>query len=369
MKKVLFLIPTLGHGGAERVLINLVNHMDKVKFDITVQTLFDVGIYENDLNNGIKYKGGLKHYFPGNTRVFQLFSPKMLFKMFIKDKYDVIVSYLEGPSARIVSGCTYDAKLVSWIHIEQLSEDYVTKSFRSMKEANRCYNRFDKIVCVSETVKKDFESLFSVDKEPIVLYNTVESVVIREKADEPVEDIIFDTNEINICSVAKLMKTKGYDRLIPICKRLIDDGFPVHLYLVGKGEEQNNLQNLASKNGIYNKVTFVGFQSNPYKYVKSSDLYVCSSYREGFSTAVTEALIIGTPVVSTNCSGAYELLGNNNEFGIVTENSEEALYQGIKEMLSKENGLVFYKKKAAERGERFDTGSTVNKVEQMLLKL
>ena len=369
MIKVLFLIPTLGHGGAERVLINLVNHMDKEKFDITVQTLFDVGIYEDMLNDGIKYKGGFKHYFPGNTKVFQLFSPKKHFKMFVKERYDVIVSYLEGPSARIVSGCNYDAKLVSWIHIEQLSEKYVTKSFRSMKEANKCYNRFDKIVCVSETVKNDFESLFSVDKAPIVLYNTVEADVIRDKSMESVEDIIFDDNEINICSVAKLMKTKGYDRLIPICKRLIDDGFPIHLYLIGRGEELNNLQRLASENGIEDKVTFVGFQSNPYKYVKACNLYVCSSYREGFSTAVTESLIVGTPVVSTNCSGAYELLGKNNEYGIVTENNQEALYQGIKEVLSKEKGLDYYKKKASKRGELFDTKNTVREVEEMLLKL
>ena len=369
MIKVLFLIPTLGHGGAERVLINLVNHMDKEKFDITVQTLFNVGIYEEKLNDGIKYIGGLKHYFPGNTRVFQLFSPKMLFKMFVKDRYDIIVSYLEGPSARIVSGCTYDAKLVSWIHIEQLNEKYVTKSFRSMKEANRCYNRFDKIVCVSQTVKKDFESLFSVEKKPIVLYNTVEADVIREKSLEPVEDISFNENEINLCSVAKLMKTKGYDRLIPICKRLIDDGFPVHLYLVGRGEELSNLQNLAADNGIEEKVTFVGFQSNPYKYVKACDLYVCSSYREGFSTAVTEALIIGTPVVSTNCSGAYELLGDNNEFGIVTENNEEALYYGVKEMLSMKAGLNYYKEKAFERGKAFTIDKTVKAVEEMLERL
>ena len=80
MKKVLFLIPSLGHGGAERVLVNLVNHMDYSKFDITVQTMFDVGIYQDKLNEKVKYKGGLKWYVPGNTFVYKLFSPKMLYK-------------------------------------------------------------------------------------------------------------------------------------------------------------------------------------------------------------------------------------------------------------------------------------------------
>lgn len=84
------------------------------------------------------------------------------------------------------------------------------------------------------------------------------------------------------------------------------------------------------ENNLTDTFTFLGYRDNPYKYVKKADLYVCSSRREGFSTAVTEALIVGTPVVSTNCSGAYELLGKNNEYGIVTENNEDALYEGIK---------------------------------------
>ncbi len=369
MKKVLFLIPSLGHGGAERVLVNLVNHMDYSKFDITVQTMFDVGIYQDKLNEKVKYKGGLKWYFPGNTFVYKLFSPKMLYKFYIKEKYDIVISYLEGTSARVVAGCPDGSKLVSWIHIEQINDKYVTKVFRNMAEANLCYDKYDKIVCVSDTVKQDFEKIFDVSKEPIVLYNTVEADVIKKKSIEPIDDIEYSKDEINVCSVAKLMYSKGYDRLIPVCKRLIDDGFPIHLYLIGKGEEKDNLKKQAADLGILDKVTFAGFKSNPYKYVKNADLYVCSSRREGFSTAVTESLIIGTPVVSTNCSGAYELLGKNNEYGIVTENEENALCEGIKEMLSNEKGIAYYKQKAIERGEKFDAEQKVKAVEDMLWRL
>lgn len=369
MKKVLFLIPSLGHGGAERVLVNLVNHMDYSKFDITVQTMFDVGIYQDKLNEKVKYKGGLKWYFPGNIFVYKLFSPKMLYKFYIKEKYDIVISYLEGTSARVVAGCPDGSKLVSWIHIEQINDKYVTKVFRNMAEANLCYDKYDKIVCVSDTVKQDFEKIFDVSKEPIVLYNTVEADVIKKKSIEPIDDIEYSKDEINVCSVAKLMYSKGYDRLIPVCKRLIDDGFPIHLYLIGKGEEKDNLKKQAADLGILDKVTFAGFKSNPYKYVKNADLYVCSSRREGFSTAVTEALIIGTPVVSTICSGAYELLGKNNEYGIVTENEENALCEGIKEMLSNEKGIAYYKQKAIERGKKFDAEQTVKAVEDMLWRL
>ena len=139
----------------------------------------------------------------------------------------------------------------------------------------------------------------------------------------------------------------------------------VYDYII-PGEEQNHLQKLVEENHIKDSWTFVGFKSNPYKYVKNADLYVCSSRKEGFSTAVTESLIVGTPVVSTNCSGTTELLGYNNEYGIVTENNEEALYEGIKKMISDKNVFDYYKKQARKRGNKFSTSETVKAVEEML---
>ena len=367
MNKVLFLIPTLGHGGAERVLVNLVNHMDQSKFDITVQTMFDVGIYQDKLAPGIRYKGGLKWYFRGNTVVYKLFSPRQLYKMYLKEDYDVIVSYLEGPSARVVSGCDNEkTKLISWIHIQLDTENYATQSFRNLSEAINCYNRFDQIVCVSQTVKESFNKVFDVNSPVEVLYNTVEADVIREKSLEQVDDIDFSKDRINIISVAKLLTSKGYDRLVRISRKLVDDGFPVHVYIVGKGEEKAALTKMIEENELQDNWTFIGFRDNPYKYVKAADLYVCSSHKEGFSTAVTESLIVGTPVVSTNCSGAKELLGYNNEYGIVTENDEEALYLGIKEMISSKEKLDNYKTMAKIRGDKFSVEETVSAVEKML---
>lgn len=365
--KVLFFIPNLAHGGAERVLVNLVNHMDYDKFDITVQTMFDVGIYRDKLNKQVRYIGGFPWYFKGNTLVYKLFTPKQLYKMYIKEEYDVIVSYLEGPSARVVSGCMNSkTKLVNWMHIELENEAYATHVFRNMAEAERCYRSFDCIACVSETVKKSFNSMFKVNVPVDVFYNTVETEVIRKNSEELIEDLKFNSEEINIISVAKLMKLKGYDRLVNVQKKLRADGFKTHVYIVGKGEEQNHLQKLIEENNIVDSWTFVGFKSNPYKYVKNADLYVCSSRKEGFSTAVTEALIVGTPVVSTNCSGATELLGYNNEYGIVTENNEEALYEGIKKMISDKKVFDYYKKQAKTRGNKFSTSETVKAVEEML---
>lgn len=108
----------------------------------------------------------------------------------------------------------------------------------------------------------------------------------------------------------------------------------------------------------------MGYRDNPYKYVANCDLYVCSSRREGFSTAVTESLIVGTPVISTDCSGAKEMLGENNEYGLVVENNEVALYKGLKYILDTPQWINHYKKKAAERGKYFNKSNTVSEVEK-----
>lgn len=370
MKSVLFLIPNLAHGGAEKVLVNLVNNMDKNKFDVTLQTIFDVGVNKKYLHNDVKYIGGYKKMFRGNTHVMKLFSTKFLYNNIIGKKYDIVVSYLEGPSARIISGCPYkDSKSVSWIHIEQQNKKVASGSFRSYKEAYNCYSKFNKTICVSETVKKDFTSIFNLTNPIEVLYNTNESQKIVDLSKELVDDIQFNKDEFNLVSVAKIVPSKGYDRLMKIHKKLLDDGIRNHIYILGIGEEQANYENFLRENGLESSFTFLGFRDNPYKYVKNADLYVCSSRREGFSTAVTESLIVGTPVVSTNCSGAYELLGENNEYGIVTENNEEALYEGIKRMLTEEGLIDYYTQQAEIRGKRFSTEKTVKAVEEMLESL
>lgn len=122
MLKVLFLIHDLGQGGAEKVLVNLVNNMDRTKFDITVMTLFSGGVNEQFLAKDIKYKTIYKRMIRGNSKLMKLLSPRTLHKMYVKEKYDIEISFLEGPCARIISGCKNpETKKVSWIHVDRKS--------------------------------------------------------------------------------------------------------------------------------------------------------------------------------------------------------------------------------------------------------
>ena len=365
--KVLFLIHDLGHGGAEKVLVNLVNNMDPKQFDITVMALFGGGVNEQFLKPHIRYQTVFQWTFPGNSHVMKLFSPAMLHKWFIKERYDIEVSYLEGPSARIISGCPHeDTKLVSWIHVEQHTVKRASISFRSYGEALRCYSRFHRTVCVSEYVKRDFLNIFPTLTEVGVLYNTNETAQILEKS---AEDAEISQNALCWCGVGKLLASKGFDRMIRIQKRLIGEGYKTHFYALGEGKQREELEALVKELELEDSVTFLGYQTNPYKYVAKCDLFVCASFAEGFSTAATEALIVGTPVCTVEVSGMKEMLGENNEWGIVTENNEEALYQGIKQLLDDPVLLAHYKEKAAQRGKTFCTKNTVRAVEEMLENL
>ena len=369
MKKVLFLIHDLGGGGAEKVLVNLVNNLDSTKFDITVMTLFDIGINRQYLAPHIRYQSIHKYMMPGNSHFMKLLTPKRLHNMYIKDEYDIEIAYLEGPSSRVISGCcNSNVKLVSWIHGEQFDRKVAAASFRNAKEADECYNHFNKMVYVSSTVKDDFEKLIHLEREGIVLYNTVESEQIMSLSKDKVDEII-DDGSIRIVSMGTLKKVKGFERLLGIIKRLQNEHYRIHLYLLGKGPLQNELEQFVSANNLNDCVTFLGYHTNPYKYVSKCDLFVCSSYREGFSTAVTEALIVGTPVCTTEVSGMKEMLGDHNEFGIITDNNEDALFEGIKLLLDNPDLLTHYRKKALERGKQFCKEKTVQAVEEMLLSL
>ena len=370
MKKILFFIHDLGPGGAEKVLVNLVNNMNPEQFDITVMALVGGGVNEQFLKPHIRYIPCFCKLPRGHIHLLKLFTPQQLHKWFVKEKYDVEISYLEGPSARIISGCTNpNTKLVSWVHVEQHTRKIVAKAFVSFKESEHCYQQFHQTVCVSEYVKRDFLSLYPKLSQVDVLYNTNETVQIIQKKDEVVEQFNFGSDDIRLCGVGKLMPNKCFDRVVRIHKRLKEQGYPVHTYLLGDGPERERLGQFVKENGLTENVTFLGYQTNPYKYVANCDLFVCASLAEGFSTAATEALIVGTPVCTVEVSGMKEMLGENNEYGIVTENDEEALYQGIKRLLDDPALLAYYKKQAALRGKDFSTENTVKAVEEMLLSL
>ncbi|MGK0724363.1 glycosyltransferase [Aerococcus urinaeequi] len=366
MKKILFFIPTLGGGGAEKVLVNLVNNMDTSKFDITVLTLFDSGNNKKNLLPHIKYEYVFKSLFKGNIHLFKLFTPNFLAKKFIKEEYDIAVSYLEGPTTRIISGINNkNTKKISWIHSNSTKSEFES-SYRNFNELVKSYKAYDTTVFVSETAMESFiQETGLTDGNHTVMYNTVETSKIIEASNEIIHDVVFDSKSINLITVGRLIEVKGYDRLLKVIKKLVEEKWSIHLYILGVGGLANNIKMYIEKNQLQNHITLLGYKENPYKYVKQADIFVCASYSEGFSTAVTESIIVGTPVVTTEVSGMEEMLGKDSEYGLIVNNDTESLYNGIKALLNNESLLKYYNKKVIERSSFFDTEKTVKNVESL----
>lgn len=366
MKRVLFLIHDLGPGGAEKVLVNLVNNLDRDQFDITVMVLFGGGVNEQRVKTDIRLVRCFPKSFPGNSHVMKLFSPEFLYRHLIREHFDIVVSYLEGPCNRIIGGCHDEGtRKIAWIHSNQHSIYQIARSFRSIEEAEMCYRSFDRIVCVSKTVRESFLRHMPVPLPVDVLYNTNESDKILCLSKEKVELGSANDDERILIGVGKLTRNKGFDRIIRIAAKLRSEHIPVRVLLLGEGPERKSLSQLAADEGVSDIVSFLGYQMNPYQYLARADLFVCASFSEGFSTAATEALIVGTPVCTVEVSGMREMLGDC-EYGLITKNNEEALYQSVKRMLTEPGLLDSYRKKAQERGKSFSTDQTVKAVEKML---
>lgn len=365
MKSILFFIDSLGHGGAEKVLVNLLNNVDRNKYNITLLTIFGGGINEKYLSKDIKRKTIFSKVFRGNVILFKFIPRKWLYKLFIKEHYDIAVAFLEGNTTRIISGCPYmDTKKLAWIHVE-MSKKGFNRLFRSEKEAIKIYSSFDRIIGVSKTVIDSFVENTMYWDTLEVKYNVVDSEYIRKCSDEQITDIIVDKKVFNIISVGRLIEQKSYKRLINIQRRLREAGYNTNLYILGEGEQRKELEALIMFYNIEDSTFLLGFKDNPWSYVKKADLFVCSSWKEGFSTAVSESLIVGTPVVTTRCSGMDEMLGDN-EYGLIVDNDENSLYCGIKKMIDDKDMFEYYREKARERGQWFDKKATVMAIEVLL---
>lgn len=390
MKKILFLIHTLGGGGAERVLVDLVNNLDKRNYEITVMTVVDTGIYKEALVPEIKYKtmfklpgfikgknesGSLLNDISGKRKalikIYTLFwkyvSPKLIYRYFIKDIYDYEVAFLEGICAKIIgSSSNPKAKKYVWIHVDLINQRKSGNVFKNLRDEKQTYGRFDKIVCVSEFVREQFMKLFKLEKANVVVkYNPIDEKVIYEKSLAETCDMVTK-RKFTICSIGRLNKQKSYIRLLKVVNELYKNNFDFDLWIIGEGTDKGNLLEYIKTNHLSDKVFLLGYKKNPYCLLKQADLFVCSSLVEGYSTAVTEAVILGIPVLTTDCSGMREILGNS-EYGIIVENSIKGIKDGLEKILTDRSFCDYYQHQVEIRRESFRLEPQIKAIEELFM--
>lgn len=372
-KKILFLIGSLGGGGAEGVLVTLVNGLCKNKnLDITVLTLYPGGINEQKLDKRISLKTvHLTRKYPYLNRWLQFFKIKsfavlpswLLHKIFIKEKYDVEIAFIEGLPTKIIAGASKATPIYAWIHINLLLFNYSKHAYMTLKHEQQAYRRFNKVFCVSNDVKEAFSKKFNLPG--MVLYNPINQEELIAKSKEGIDSPASDASVLKLVTVGRLAKQKGFERLLGVVGKLRDQGYRFRLQIIGQGPEKDNLHQLFHQLQLEQTVDFVGYKINPYPYVKQADLFVCSSITEGFSTAVCEAILLDVPVLTTDCTGMREIFGDVH-CGIIVENSEEGLYQGLKQLLDHPQQIIAMKQNCKLRYPFFAISHTIKVVEQEL---
>ncbi len=340
-KNVLFLIESLGGGGAEKVLSTLIKYIDRERFDITVCVISGGGIYEKEiaervrvhrvLKNASSYSGLGKVWYRIKYQMIYHWLPTWLvYQLFIPKGNDVEVAFVEGFATRLLAYSTNRrTRKIAWVHCDLQNQPWPisTGVFGSLKEEKCAYEKYDSVVCVSKQVESVMKEYYGLSN-TMTIYNPIDVYGIKQLVSQECEWEV-DPSKFNVISVGRLERVKGYDELLPIIGKVRDVGVDVHLWLVGEGTQTASLKGLVKKMNIEDCVTFTGFTKNPYSLMSQMDLFVCSSRAEGFSLVIAEAMTLGVPVVSIDCAGPRELISKYGE-GVLCDSYDELEQEIIK---------------------------------------
>lgn len=368
MKNILFLINTLAGGGAEKVLVDLVNNLDTTEYNIEVLSVTG-GIHEKRLNEKINYR----HILKSNQGVFQKILSKIIYHLpfslfsflFIKKKYDIEIAYLEGFPTRVISARKNNAKKLAFVHCDVSVQHVLKEVYPSYEQCLNEYKVFDKVCFVSEVAKKGFEKEIGKLDNSIVLHNVIDFDDAKTKSNEN-NELEYLTKGMKLIAVGRLSKEKGYDRLVHVVAEL-ENLYDFELWLLGDGDEKSYIEDIIQKKNI-KSVKLLGYQNNPYNYMKKADLFICPSFFEGYSTVVAESVALGIPVLTTDCAGMGEILVNG-KYGWIVENSEDGLKNGLIMLLNNDDEYKKLKEQTKLYGPSCSTKNGVLKYEDLFKEI
>lgn len=372
-KKILFIINTLGVGGTEKVLIDLLKNFDYTRFDVEVLLSIKTGVFLDELPSKVKvisvysnsdsFRKKLDIYFLLRFRCSLGFKQSIRSK--ISKHYDTIISFCEGQSLMYHSYIIDRAdKNISWVHTDLLNNHYSIGRLFTKELEERAYIAMDEIIFVSNAAKKQFEKLYpsNIIKKTVILnpidYDCISSY--RREYNADYKDRCF-----NIVSVGGLRLEKAYDRLIRLAKRLKETNCDFYITIIGEGVERNKLEGLIAEYGLQNYVSLPGFFTPPYSKMAEADLFISTSFAEGFSLVLCEAFCLGLPVVSTKTIGPMDLI-DNDKYGILVDHNDESIYKGVKRILDNKELRLHYHKKSLERAKIFNIKATMKQVFDVL---
>ncbi|WP_368503228.1 glycosyltransferase [Alkalihalophilus sp. As8PL] len=360
-KKIAFLLYSLDGGGVERMTIHLAEAFVQKGYVVDLIVVNYTGDYLNEVPPEVRVqtfnKKKMSACFLELCRYLRREKPNYLVSA--KDYINVIAimaKLVARVRTKVIVSCRVN--LTEQVHHEP-------KKFKRIRTyVKYTYQKADEIVAVSKGVASDIQEITGVPKEKIhVIYNPVVSDKLIKKAEEPVAHPWFQEQKTVIVSVGRLHKQKDYPTLLRAFQSVFHNKPATRLLFIGDGPEEEELRALSRQLEIESVVDFVGFQTNPYPYMRQASLFVLSSGWEGFGNVLVEALAVGCPVVSTNCpSGPSEILENGIYGELVPVRDANKLAKAMVHTLGLPRNEALLKKRANE----FTIDQCVQKYEVLL---
>lgn len=368
-RKVLIIMESMQGGGAEKVLLDLLGSIDSSRYDLELLIVFKVGTLLEKLPKDVpvrflypgKPKGVrrvIEHFVTGRDLLYR----RDVRKLIGDDRWDTIVSFMEGPSLKIHNAIKDRAKRnVTWVHINLAVTHWTKYLYKNDRDEAEDYRDMDGIAFVSSGALKSFSDYFNLKGPHLQVINNIIPVEdIRRKAQS--DSIVKKT--VTLCSVGRLVEQKRFDRLLETCAILARENINFELWILGTGKEEQKLKEMARNLHIDKFVRFLGFQPNPYPYMKEADIFVLSSDTEGYPTVVCEALSLGKPIVSTSITGAEELLEGGA--GILTSLTPQGLAEGIISLIKSPEKRKALEERALLASRNFDKAKVLQKVYKII---
>lgn len=360
MKNILFVMPSLGSGGAEKSLVNLLNLIDYEKYAVDLLLFKREGLFLSQIPKKVRllqptdslqyaYKidrgmfssvSGIK---AGILRGTSTFVCKLLYKgnarqqrwiKFYKrylpnleEEYDVAIGFLEGDASYYVIDKVNAKKKILWIH----NDFNEIKKYEDAKIYEKYFQKADSVVSISDKCVQILKQNYPALVNKFYYLSNLTSGSLLKKMSEEFDVSEFEKNQFNVLSIGRLTRQKGYDFAIDAVKILKEKYSDIHWWIIGAGELEEQLKKQVKDNDLEEYITFLGLRANPYPYIRSCDLLVQPSRWEGKSVVLDEAKILAKPILATNYSTIKDQLKDKKE-GLITDISPNAIAEGIIEL-------------------------------------
>lgn len=370
MKKVLFVINTLGVGGAERALLELLDTLDGGKYAVDLYVLLGRGQLMNQVPGRVRLLngadngsvldgpgrralactvaasffrngdllgklGGILLALPAMLRNRRIQLDKLLWRVVAdgavrpEGRYDIAVAWIEGGSAYFVADHVQASRKLAVIHIDYEQSGYTRELDKD------CWSQFQRVFVVSEEIREPFLRVYPEYREKLqVLPNLINQKKIRRLARQP-GGFSDGWEGPRLLSVGRLTYQKAFDIAIEAMKLLKDAGYKARWYVLGEGEQRGALEKKIAALGLGEEFILLGTVENPYPYYAQSDVYVHATRFEGRSIAIQEAQTLGCAVVVSDTSGNRRQVVPNQD-GLLCALTPEDVARTIGVMLSDE---------------------------------